>query len=124
MIDKTEPEYRQAMERAAKAFAVLAVRNTSLENLHAGVTPVSETGDGSDIRVTDAGGREIPWSEVSRLNDDEMKVLMKQVVDRLYTCLLHLFDPEFDPTLQHAIRFTHQWDAPTEIPSLIRSDGK
>jgi hypothetical protein len=34
---------------------------------------------------------EIPWSELSRLNDEEMKVLMIEVVNKTYTFLSMLF---------------------------------
>lgn len=124
MLDPTDPDLQQAMEKMAKAFTVLAVRNTYLEDLHAGVVPHSETVDGSDIMVTDASGREIPWAEVSRFNDAEMKVLMKQVVDRLYTCLLHMFDPAMQPTLDHALRFTQAWDPAQVANSLLPGTPK
>lgn len=119
MFDPADPDLQQAMEKMAKAFAVLAVRNTCLEGLHAGIAPHSETGDGSDIMVTDATGREIPWAEVSRFNDAEMKLLMKQVVDRFYTCLLYMFDPAMQPTLDHALRFTHAWDPAQVVKCLL-----
>lgn len=124
MFDPADPDLQQAMEKMAKAFAVLAVRNTCLEGLHAGIAPHSDTGDGSDITVTDAIGREIPWTEVSRFNDEEMKALMKQVVDRLYTCLLHMFDPAMQPTLDHALRFTHAWDPARIAEGLLPKTPK
>lgn len=119
MLDPTDPDTREVMERMAKAFAALAVRNTFLETLHAGVVPVSRAGDGSDVVVTDADGNETPWAEVSRFNDDEMKVLMKQVVDRLYTCLLHMFDPAFKPTLDHGLLYTQGWDPAQIVEGLV-----
>ena len=48
--------------KLAKTLAMLCVRNTALEGLHAGTTPVSKTGDYSDVVVIDAEGREIPWT--------------------------------------------------------------
>ena len=119
MFDPNDPDLQEAMEKMAKAFAVLAVRNTFLEDLHAGIVPHSETGDGSDIMVTDAIGQKISWTEVSRFNDEEMKVLMKQVVDRLYTCLLHMFDPAMQPTLDRALLFAHAWAPATVAESLL-----
>ena len=35
--------------------------------------------------VIDADGRRIPWPEVSRIGNEEMGGLMRQVVNRLYT---------------------------------------
>ena len=69
----------------AKILAMMCVRNTFLETVHAGITPITKTGDYSDVSVIDGEGKEIPWMQVSRITDDEMKILMKQVVNRLYT---------------------------------------
>jgi hypothetical protein len=44
--------------------------NSKLENLHAGKSPRSKTGDYTDVKVVTPYG-EIPWNEVSRLNDDD-----------------------------------------------------
>ena len=41
----------------AKAMAMFCVRNTELENIHAGLVPVTRTGDYSDVIVIDAEGR-------------------------------------------------------------------
>jgi uncharacterized protein with HEPN domain len=50
---------------------------------------------------------EIPWNNLSRIRNDEMHDFMKQVVDRLYTVLLRLDDPEFvDRMDQYARRAT------------------
>ncbi len=80
---RPEDEYRIAAQ-LARVMAVACVRNTQLETLHAGLTPVSYRGDGSDVVVEDAAGRRIPWSEVSRISDDEMRALMREIVDRLF----------------------------------------
>ena len=40
---------------------MLCIRNTQLETLHAGLPPVTRTGDYSDVFVVDADGRRIPW---------------------------------------------------------------
>lgn len=124
MFDPTDPDMQEGMEKMAKAFAALAVRNTYLETLHAGVVPISRAGDGSDVVVTDAEGNEIAWPEVSRFNDDEMKILMKQVVDRLYTYLLHMFDPAFKTALEHGLLYTHGWDPAQVAEGLIPSTGE
>ena len=44
----------------AKAMAMFCVRNTKLEDIHAGVVPVTRTGDYRDVTVIDADGRRIP----------------------------------------------------------------
>ncbi|WP_062099668.1 hypothetical protein [Caulobacter sp. CCH5-E12] len=73
-------------ERFTLALVETCVRNTQLETLHAGRSPVSASGDFSDVKVVDAEG-EIPWTEISRISDDEMKALMIEIVDRVFTFL-------------------------------------
>ena len=62
-----------------------------LEDLHAGVTPNSQTGDYSDVFVQSPYGQ-IPWSRLSRLSDHEMKALMIDVVNKAYCAPRVLFD--------------------------------
>src|SRR5437773_10446766 len=78
----------------AKAITVLCVRNTFLEDLHSGVCPSSKTGDYSDVKVVTPFG-EIPWEKLSRISDREMKRLMKEVVNKIYTFFCRQNDPEF-----------------------------
>jgi len=63
--------------RLAKIMALICVRNSSLEDLHAGQVPTTRTGDYSDVFVVDADGRRIPWPDVSRIDDDEMRALIQ-----------------------------------------------
>ena len=81
------------LKRLAKHMALQCVRNTRLEDLHAGTAPWSPAGDYSDVVVKTPAG-EIPWSQVSRFNDEEMKALMVDVVNRAYLWLRFLFDDE------------------------------
>ncbi len=97
----------------AKALAVMCVRNTSLEDIHAGICPVTHTGDYSDVVVIDATGRRIPWTGVSRFDDDEMRNLMRQVVNRLYTAHLYIDDPDLNGVLGWAETLATRWDEPT-----------
>jgi hypothetical protein len=76
------------LERLVLSLVETCVRNTGLETLHAGRFPHSPAGDYTDVRVITPTG-DIPWAEVGRISDDEMKGLMIEVVDRLYTCLRH-----------------------------------
>ena len=62
-----------------------------LEDLHSGTSPSSASGDYGDVTVSSPYGV-IPWPKVSRLNDDEMKHLMIDVVDRTYHFIHTLFD--------------------------------
>ena len=61
------------------------------EDLHAGTSPSSASGDYADVTVSSPYGV-IPWPKVSRLNDDEMKRLKIDVVDRTYHFIHTLFD--------------------------------
>ena len=90
-------------------------RNSSLEDLHAGISPSSAAGDYSDVQVTSPYGT-IPWAEVSRFNDDEMKALMVDVVNRTYRFIHTLFDENTGAVLllQLAERdFLPRWNEPT-----------
>jgi len=51
----------------AKIMTAACIRRGYLEKLHSGITPVTKTGDYSDVKVIDAEGREIPWNQVSRI---------------------------------------------------------
>jgi len=84
----TDPVLQQ---RLAKYMVLQCFRNSMLEDLHAGISPSSASGDYSDVTVSSPYGV-IPWPKVSRLNDDEMKRLMIDVVDRAYRFIHTLFD--------------------------------
>jgi len=106
-------------------MAAACVRRGYLEKLHAGVTPVTRSGDYSDVKVIDAEGREIPWNLVSRINQDEMKTLMTGVVDRIHTFLVRtLFsateDKAFHQALDRAaVPWTKAWDEPQYLADLL-----
>jgi hypothetical protein len=75
----------------AKIMLAACVRRGYLEQLHAGITPLTRTGDYSDVKVIDAEGREIPWNQVSRIDQSEMKTLMTGVVNRIHSFLARTF---------------------------------
>jgi hypothetical protein len=68
--------------RLAKYVVLDAFRTSTLEDLHSGVSPSLITGDYADVPLI-TPYRAIRWTKVSRLNDDEMKRLMIDVVGRL-----------------------------------------
>jgi hypothetical protein len=84
----TDPVLQQ---RLAKYVVLQCFRNSTLEDFHAGISPSSACGDYSDVTVISSYGA-VPWPKVSRLNDDEMKRLMIDVVDRTYRFIYTLFD--------------------------------
>jgi len=108
---KPEDEKRVAAN-LARIMAMLCVRNTQLETLHSGLTPVTRIGDYSDVFVVDADGRRIPWSEVSRIDEDEMRQLMQEIVNRLYTFYLEADDPKLQATIERWMGAAMEWDEP------------
>jgi hypothetical protein len=59
-------------QRLAKYMVDQCFRSSQLEDLHAGTTPSSKTGDYSDVTVRTPFG-EIPWCELSRFDDRRRK---------------------------------------------------
>jgi hypothetical protein len=84
-----DPDFHQTAAKFAKLLAFYCVRNSYLEELHAGIFPSSKAGDYSDVKVISPYG-EIAWNRVGRISDEEMKPLMEDIVNRLYTFLFHL----------------------------------
>ena len=86
----TDPVLQQ---RLAKYLVLRCFRNSVLEDLHAGVSPSSKSGDYLDVEIRTPFGA-IPWNKLSRFDDAEMKVLMIDVVNRTYQFIRELFDEE------------------------------
>jgi hypothetical protein len=98
----------------AKAITAICVRNGYLEDLHAGITPSSKSGDYSDVKVVTPFG-EISWEKVSRISDEEMKRLMKGIVNQIYTFLCRQDDPEFlEWFVTMGSDYSARWDEPEE----------
>ena len=102
-------------------MAMLCVRNTQLETLHAGPVPVTRTGDYSDVFVVDADGRRMPWAEVSRIDDAEMRALMRDIVNRFYTYHLEADDPNLQTQIERWMGVASKWDEPEIDPRMIGS---
>jgi hypothetical protein len=112
----TEPVLQQ---RLAKLIVLECFRNSGLEDLHAGISPSSAAGDYSDVVVNSPYGS-IPWPQVSRLTDEEMKELMIDVVDRTYGLVHRLFDDREGRLL--LLRLAERDPAPHwQTPSLLGS---
>lgn len=80
-------------KRLAKHIALKCFRNSALEELHAGIVPASKIGDYTDVVVRTPFG-EIPWNQLSRLDDAQMRALMVDVVNKTYHLVQELFDEE------------------------------
>ena len=107
--------------KLARIMAMLCLRNTQLETLHSGLTPVTRTGDYSDVFVVDADGRRMPWSEASRIDDAEMRQLMQEIVNRLYTFHLEANDPKLQATIERWMGVAMKWDEPEIDHRMISS---
>ena len=107
----------------ARIMAMLCVRNTHLETLHAGLSPVTRTGDYSDVFVTDANGRHIPWTDVSHIDEDEMRDLMRDIVNRLYTFHLEADDPKLQAQIERWMGAASRWDEPEIDLRMISNEG-
>ncbi|WP_299500442.1 hypothetical protein [uncultured Roseobacter sp.] len=101
-----------------KRLVVNCIRNSVLEDFHAGKTPVSHTGDDSDVRVIDANGTEFGLNERSRISDVEMKELMQSVTNRIYTFLLKMEDADFMQRMSRYDASISNWDAPKTDPLM------
>ena len=107
-----EDDEKRIAAQLAKAMAVICVRNSRLEDLHAGQLPISRTGDGSDIVVIDADGNRILWKDVSRIDDDEVRALMRDIVNRLYTFHLKSDDPGLRAEIERWLTVAGKWEEP------------
>jgi len=83
------PELHRTAATFATMLAFHCVRNSALEDLHAGVFPSSKTGDYTDVKVVSPYG-EIAWNRVSRISDEDMQRLSEDIVNRLYTFLFYM----------------------------------
>ncbi|MBV8144663.1 MAG: hypothetical protein JO184_06620 [Gammaproteobacteria bacterium] len=91
-------------KRLAKYIALHCFRNTLLEDLHSGEVPISESGDYSDVKVV-TPDREIPWSDLSRFDNREMKALMIDVVNHCDQVFAILFStPAGDKLIEELVR--------------------
>ncbi len=118
----TDPVMQQ---RLAKYMALRCFRNTVLEEFHCGKRIQSETGDYTDVTVHTPSDV-IPWKDVSRLNDSEMKALMVDVVNCSYKFIHDLFDEEKGGQLLLELAERDpapQWDTP-QLPKPFNPHDK
>ena len=94
----------------SKSMAMMCVRNTMREDIHAGIGPVSRTGDFTGVIVIDANGRELPWLEAPRIGHEETGWLMRQVVNVLYTFQAKADNLHFAAMMDRALAETWRWD--------------
>ncbi len=117
-----DADKKRIAAKLARILAMLCVRNTKREDLYAGIAPVSKTGEYSDVVVIDAERRKIPWTEVSHLDDETMRTLMRQIVNRLYTFHLMADDPGLRETIDRWAAAAGTWDDPEIDQGLLGAD--
>ena len=111
-------------QRLAKYMVLQCFRNSMLEDLHAGISPSSAAGDYSDVTVSSPYGV-IPCPKVSRLNDDEMKRLIIDVVDRAYRFIHMLLAENNGGELLSLLAERDplpQWNEPTLGTTTLKPD--
>ena len=115
---KVEDEERIAAN-LSKIMAMICIRNTRLEDLHAGAQPVTLTGDYSDVSVVDGTGQAIPWPQVSHIDDAQMAALMREIVNRLFTFHMRRDDQSFRDHLDRWMTASNKWDNPTLDTAIL-----
>ena len=105
----------ECLQHLANVITVLCVRNDpTLETIHKCKTPISNSSDFSDVFVIDVEGNKIPWNEVSRISQDEMKSFMKNVSNHIYDFLCKMDDKEFiNKFMEFGIKQTMNWELPS-----------
>jgi len=54
------------------------------------------------------------WNDVSHIDDDQMRALIHQIVNRLYSFHISIDDPEFRNQIDRWARIADRWDEPVE----------
>lgn len=83
------PALRDTAEQCATMGAFHGVRNSSLEDLHAGRFPSAQTGDDTDVQVVSPDGA-MAWNRLGRISDEAMKRWSEDIVHRLHTFLFYI----------------------------------
>lgn len=117
------PDKQAALEEMAKCIVLRCFRNSKLEDFHSGTVPDSETGDYSDVRVVTPFG-EIPWNEVSRISNEEMKELMIDCVNKTFTFLMNM-EEDGESFVEKEVTFskrcTRNWQKPLRLKKFTPS---
>ncbi len=104
----------------ALGIALNCVRNTSIENIHAGASPDAVNDDYSNVFIGTEESR-VPWDNASRITDVEMKAFMIEVTNKIYTVLMNLDDEEFIQKFEdRARRSTIGWNKPKYLGSWFK----
>ncbi len=122
-MSKKKIERNKLLARLIALHGVRGLVRTELEKLHTGIFPSSKSGDYTDVKVVTPYG-EIPWCDLSRISDHEMRVLMLDIEKRIYSTLnkIPIFEKELGSpeAFEDMIKATLfdvggvSWDVPKE----------
>lgn len=93
---------RLVAKRMAKALAFLCLNDHFKLPLHNGSSPVSKTGDYSDVFITDAEGHQTIWCQTCRVSYQEREKMIKDVADGIYDFLLNIETDSYARRLENA----------------------
>ena len=102
-------EEKHIAQRMAKALAFMCLNDHFKLPLHSGRSPVSHTGDYTDVVVTDAKGRQMPWNQACRVSYCEREKMMEDVADGIYDFLLNIETETYAKRLEDAYRASVHW---------------
>ena len=122
-------KYNEGLQDLALLMSVNCVRNTIIEDYHSGTFPSSKTGDYSDVKVVTPFG-DIPWIDVARIDDKEMKEFNIEVVNKIYTFLQFILNSYYsEEDRQKFIRlmsffYPNDWNDPQIDEDMLKGLGK
>ena len=114
----TERMARLGTASMAKSMGLMCVADSKLGEFGEGQRPVTRTGDYSDVVVVDADGRIIPWQRVARFDAAEMDRTRREIVDKMFTFLWNMQEPELAALRGHREDETAEWHRPREDSGL------
>ena len=72
------------------------------------------------MTVVDADGQRIPWPEVSRVDDEGVRDLMRRIVNRLCTFHVKAGERDFQWIVDHWLPVARGWDLPGLDEAFMR----
>ena len=129
--ERSIPEYAEAVILARFA-AQYGVRNTELENLHAGKSPADGHGSTRHTKVV-CGKNEIFWDQVKRFSDREMHSLMLNIEKQLTLVLQVILEWERSGEMPERIELIKRtyfsesgisWDRPPKKWQEMREERR
>lgn len=103
---------RLVAKKMAKALAFLCLNKHFKLPLHNGCSPVSKTGDYSDVFITDAEGRQMIWCQACRVSYQEREMMVKDVANGIYDFLLNIETDSYTRRLEDAYLASVHWKEP------------